>query len=85
MYLLIASLKKRDFLNILKSQSNFLEKLLGMIKTFYFFLNLRYEIISQFTKKIIDELRFNFNKNSGVYVDSSKKFIFKFYLDQKKR
>ena len=27
---------------------------------------------------------FNFNKNSGVYVDSSKKFIFKFYLDQKK-
>ena len=26
---------------------------------------------------------FNFNKNSGVYVDSSKKFIFKFYLDQK--
>ena len=29
--------KKRDFLNILKSQSNFLEKLLGVIKTFYFF------------------------------------------------
>jgi len=27
---------------------------------------------------------FNFNKKSGVYIDSSKKFIFKFYLDQKK-
>ena len=43
--------KKEIFLIFSNHNQIFLEKLLGVIKTFYFFLNLRYEIISTIYKK----------------------------------